>query len=187
MKTNSIGQTVSRSLLLAVIAGTFIWGQSSSASAQQYYCAVRFCFKTPQTYATNYFRYNFNGRDILISGVNFNHPVDSTASSTSILFALRTRGSSPQQLFNKHYVAAQLTMARDPTPMVVTGMAGNLGCFLPGFDPMELSNGAVIQPETTLGQFFDQCFVVGSQPPSDERDADMTALVTILAQLNTCR
>ena len=187
MKTNLIGRLISRSLLLAVIAGTMFWGQGTSKAAQDYYCAVRFCFKTPQTYATNYFRYHFNGRDILISGVNFNHPVDTTTSSTSVLFALRTRGSSPQQLFNKHYVAAQLTLARDPMPMVISGMAGNLGCLVSGFDPMELSNGAVLQPEMTMGQFFDQCFVVGSQPPSDERNADMTALVTILAQLNTCR
>ncbi len=187
MKTNLIGRVISRSLLLAVIAGTMFWGQGTSKAAQDYYCAVRFCFKTPQFFAANYFRYSFNGRDVLISGVNFNHPVDTVTSSTSVLFALRTRGTSPQQLFNKHYVAAQLTLARDPMPMVVSGMAGNLGCFVRGFDPMELSNGAVLQPEMTLGQFFDQCFVVGSQPPSDERNADMTALVMILAQMNTCR
>jgi hypothetical protein len=180
-------RVISRSLLLALLAATLLGGKSQPAAAQDYYCAVRFCFKAPHVYATNYFRFNFNRRDVLISGVNFNHPVDTTDSATSVLFALRTRGTSPQQLFNKHYVAAQLTLARDPMPTVITGMASTLGCFLPTFDPMELSNGFVLQPETRLGQFFDQCFVVGSQPPSAERDADMTALVTLLAQLNTCR
>jgi hypothetical protein len=186
MNTNLIGRVISRSLLLALLAVTLFWEPSRSAVAQEY-CAVRFCFKTPQFYTFNYFRYSFNARDVLISGVNFNHPVDTVTGATSVLFALRSRGTSPQQLFNKHYVAAQLTLARDPMPMVVTGMAGNLSCFVRGFDPMELSTGAVLQPEMTMGQFFDQCFVVGSQPPSEDRDRDMTALVTILAQMNTCR
>jgi hypothetical protein len=52
---------------------------------------------------------------------------------------------------------------------------------------MKLSNGVTLSPEMTLGEFFTQCDLAGIAQYSDERDADMTAIVSILTQLNTCR
>ena len=188
MKTQTSARTLARRLflLLIVIAGSLLAGQQVPA-APTMECGIRFCFKTPQYYAFNYSRLNFHGRDILISGVNLNHPVDSTASPTQVLFALRTRGTAPQQLFNQQYVAAQLTLAQVPLPTVFGAQNTELSCYNLTFDPIELSTGATLSPEMTLGEFFTQCDVTGIAPYSEERDADMRAIVSILSRLNTCR
>ncbi len=192
MTAHTSARTLARWLfmLLIVIAGSLFAGQqvpATRAAAGVMECGTQFCFKTPQYYASNYFRLNFHGRDILISGVNLNHPVDSTASPTQVLFALRTRGTAPQQLFNQHYVAAQLTLAQVPLPTVFGAQNTNLSCYNLAFDPMKLSTGVTLSPEMTLGEFFTQCDVTGIAPYSEERDADMRAIVSILSRLNTCR
>lgn len=191
MKTKLSARSIACQLfiLLAVAATPSLVGQSASAwdAPREVECGTQLCFKTPQYYATNYSRLNFHGRDIFISGVNLNHPVDSTAAPTQILFALRTRGTSPLQLFNKNYVAAQLSVALVP---LMTGFGAyntNLSCYNLNFDPVKLSNGATLKPEMTLGEFFTQCDLAGLAPYSGERDADMTEIVKILSRLNTCR
>lgn len=178
-------------LFLIVIAGSFVAGQPAPAAgataSKAVECGTQFCFKTPQYYASNYSRLNFHGRDIFISGVNLNHPVDSTASPLQILFALRTRGTAPLQLFNQHYVAAQLTLAQVPLPTVFGAQNTNLSCYNLVFEPIKLSTGVTLSPEMTLGEFFTQCDVTGIAPASEDRDQDMRAIVSILSRLNTCR
>jgi hypothetical protein len=188
MKTQTFVQTLTRRFFILLIVATMpLLASQSAPAAPALECGMRFCFKTPQYYSANYNRLNFHGRDIFISGVNFNHPVDSTSAPMQILFAIRTRGTSPLQLFNQHYVAAQLTMALFPLPTVYSAFSSNLGCYNLNFDPMKLSNGVTLSPEMTLGEFFTQCDLAGIAQYSDERDADMTAIVSILTQLNTCR
>jgi len=188
MKTKFSARTLVWCLLLSLVLVSAPSLASHSAAAPRVECGVKLCFKTPQYYAFNYSRINFNGADIFISGVNLNHPVDSRTSPTPILFALRARGTSPLILFNQHYVAAQLTQAQVPMPTAVGARNTSLDCY--GFDflPVKVSStGAELTPEMTLGEFFTQCDLVGIAPNSDERDQDMVALVQILSQLNTCR
>jgi len=173
-------------MLLIVVTTPLLVGQSAP-TAHVLECGTQLCFKTPQYYAANYNRLNFHGRDIFISGVNLNHPVDSTSAPTQVLFALRTRGTSPLQLFNQNYVAAQLTMALVPLPTVYDSFNSNLSCYNLSFDPVKLSTGLTLTPEMTLGEFFTQCDVTGLAPSSAERDDDMRAIVSILSRLNTCR
>jgi len=188
MKIQISARTLTRRflMLLIVVMASLSVGQSAPA-ADSMECGAKLCFKTPEYYAANYSRLNFHGRDIFISGVNLNHPVDSTAAPTQILFALRSRGTSPLQLFNKHYVAAQLTMALVPLTTGYSAMNTDLGCYNLSFAPMKLSNGATLTPEMTLGEFFTQCDLAGLAPYSNERDDDMRAIVSVLSRLNTCR
>ena len=178
-------------MFLIVIASSLFAGQpvpaAGAAASTVMDCGTQFCFKTPQYYASNYFRLNFHGRDIFISGVNLNHPVDSTASPTQVLFALRTRGTAPLQLFNQHYVAAQLTLAQVPLPTVFGAQSTNLSCYNLVFEPIKLTTGVTLSPDMTLGELFTQCDVTGIAPHSEERDSDMRAIVSILSRLNTCR
>jgi hypothetical protein len=173
-------------MLLIVVTIPLLAGQSAPA-ARAMECGIKVCFKTPDYLASNYSRLNFHGRDIFISGVNLNHPIDSTAAPTQILFALRTRGTSPLQLFNKHYVAAQLSNALVPLATGYSALSTNLSCYNLNFDPMKLSTGIVLTPEMTLGEFFTQCDLTGLAPYSEDRDSDMQAIVSILSRMNTCR
>ncbi|MEP7342343.1 MAG: hypothetical protein ABI977_31745 [Acidobacteriota bacterium] len=188
MKTQTSARTLTRRffMLLIVVTVPLLVGNSAPA-AHTLECGIRLCFKTPQYYSANYNRLNFNGRDIFISGVNLNHPVDSAAAPLQILFALRTKGTSPLQLFNQNYVAAQLSMALVPLQTVYGAFKSDLGCYNLNFDPIKLSNGVTLSPEMTLGEFFTQCDLAGLAPYSTERDVDMTAIVSILTRLNTCR
>ncbi|MEO6723914.1 MAG: hypothetical protein ABIP14_01305 [Blastocatellia bacterium] len=193
MMAQTSARTLARRLfmLMIFIAGSLLAGQQAPAAGATtsgtMECGTQFCFKTPQYYSSNYSRLNFHGRDILISGVNLNHPVDSTAAPRQVLFALRTTGTAPLQLFNQHYVAAQLTLAQVPLPSVFGAQNTNLSCYNLAFDPIPLSTGVTLSPEMTLGEFFTQCDVTGIAPYSEERDADMRAIVSILSRLNTCR
>jgi len=188
MNTQTSARTLTRRLLVLLIIVTLpLFANRSTPAAHALECGIQLCFKTPQYYSANYNRLNFHGRDIFISGVNLNHPVDSTAAPLQVLFALRTRGGSPLQLFNQNYVAAQLSMALVPLPTVYGAFNSDLGCYNLNFDPIKLSNGATLSPEMKLGEFFTQCDLAGLAPYSAERDADMTAIVSILTRLNTCR
>lgn len=154
-------------------------------------CQTSLCYRSPQFYAANFKRLRLFPRDILISGVNFNHPVDCVAQPTPIQFALRGSGfaavSSPQVQFNQQYVAAQLSQALVPTLTANSAATTSLGCYGLSFAPMKLGNGAVLTPESSLRELFTQCDLVGIKSPSEQRDADMAALASILAMLNsTC-
>lgn len=188
MKTQTSARTLTRRFLMLLIVVTIpLLVKQSAPAAHSLECGIQLCFKTPQYYAANYNRLNFHGKDIFISGVNLNHPVDSTSAPMQVLFALRTRGTSPLQLFNQNYVATQLSLALFPLMTVYSAFSTNLSCYNLNFDPVKLSNGVTLTPEMTLGEFFTQCDLAGLSPYSAERDTDMTAIVSILSRLNTCR
>ncbi len=150
-------------------------------------CSSAICFYSPQFLAFNLRRLRFFDRDILISGVNLNHPVDVIASQGVIAFALQSKGYSPQQLFNQHYVAAQLSLALVPLPGVISVLPSSLSCYGLNFEPVTLSNGITLSPDSSLGALFTQCDLAALKPPSMERDTDMRVLANILSLLNTCR
>ena len=151
-------------------------------------CGARVCLRATSYFVVNYKRLRFFPRDILISGVNLNHPVEVTNSST-LLAALRNPSSAPLAEFNRQYVTSQLSLALIPLPSVISGVKSSIACYGVDFEPVKLSTGAVITPDTSIEALFSQCDVVAINPPtSEERDADMMVLSQILAMLNgTCR
>ena len=161
---------------------------SFQASDSDNQCGARVCLRATSYFVVNYKRLRFWPRDILISGVNLNHPVEVTNSST-ILSALRNPSSAPLAEFNRQYITAQLSMALVPLPSVISMVKSSVACYGVEFEPFKLSTGVEITPEMSLEAFFSQCDVTAIGPPmSEERDADMDALAKILMQLNgTCR
>ncbi len=161
---------------------------SSQAPNAENQCGARVCLRATSYFVVNYKRLRFFPRDILISGVNLNHPVEVTNSST-ILAALRNPSSAALADFNRQYVTSQLSLALIPMPSVISGVKSSIGCYGVDFEPVTLSTGATISTDTTVEALFSQCDVVAINPPtSEERDADMRALAQILAKLNgTCR
>ncbi len=162
-------------------------GQASSGPV----CQIALCYRSPQYYAVNYRRLRLFPRDIFISGVNLNHPVDCVAQPGPVIFALRGGlfggAGSPLTQFNQQYVAAQISQALVPYLAARSASASSLGCYGLEFAPVRLSNGFMITPTTTLADLFTQCDLTGIQPQSEARDADMLALAAVLARLNgTC-
>jgi len=151
-------------------------------------CGGRVCLRATSYFVVNYKRIRFFPRDILISGVNLNHPVEVTSSNT-ILAALRNPSSAPLAEFNRQYVTSQLSLALVPMPSVISTVKSSVACYGVEFEPFKLSTGIEITPETSLEALFTQCDVTAIAPPtSEERNADMQALAQILAKLNgTCR
>lgn len=151
-------------------------------------CGARVCLRTTSYFVVNYKRLRFFPRDILISGVNLNHPVEVTSSAT-LLAALRNPSSAPLAEFNRQYVTSQLSLALIPLPSVFSGVKSSIGCYGIEFEPFKLSSGVEITSEMSLEALFSQCDLTAIGPPgSEERDADMRALSQILALLNgTCR
>ncbi|MFN0086202.1 MAG: hypothetical protein ACKVX9_12515 [Blastocatellia bacterium] len=154
-------------------------------------CQTALCYRMPHYFLLNYKRLRLFPRDIFISGVNLNHPVDCVAQPTTVMFALRGglfgSSRSPLTQFNQHYVAAQLSQALIPYLMVRSASATSLGCYGLEFAPERLSNGFLITPATTVEELFTQCDLTGIQPMSEARDADMLKLARILSMLNgTC-
>lgn len=155
-------------------------------------CRLGLCFRSSQYYLVNYKRLRFFPRDIFISGVNLNHPVDCVSQPGPILFALRANSLrysySPLAWFNQQYVTAQLTMALVPLLSVHSITKSPIGCYGLNFQPIKLSTGAMLTPNTSLQELFTLCDVAGTSADSEERDANMTALGNVLALLNgTCQ
>ena len=87
----------------AVAAGG--WSEPRPVQARAAGCQTTLCYRAPQFYAMNYKRLRLFPRDILISGVNFNHPVDCVAQPTPIQFALR--GGAAQDPADKRFASAE--------------------------------------------------------------------------------
>lgn len=181
-------------LLLTVTALSILAMPRTNASATfqspdgEIQCGGRVCLRATSYFVVNYKRIRFFPRDILISGVNLNHPVEVTSSNT-ILLALRNPSSASLAEFNRQYVTSQLSMAMIPLPSVYSMVKSSLGCYGIEFEPFKLTNEVEITPETSLEALFTQCDLTAIDPPgSEKRDADMQALARILAKLNgTCR
>ncbi|MGH9841150.1 MAG: hypothetical protein ACREEM_20545 [Blastocatellia bacterium] len=154
-------------------------------------CSFRFCYRSPQYLLNNYKRLRLFPRDIFISGVNLNHPVDCVSNPGPILFALRANSLnytfSPLALFNQQYVAAQLTHAQAPLFTGFSAGKSSLSCYGLMFEPVKLTTGVEVTPTTTAQELFSLCDVTGIAAISEERDADMAALAKILQMLNTCQ
>jgi len=160
------------------------------ASQNQPVCYRVLCLRTPLYYYANLRRLKFFSRDILISGVNSNHPVNVYEGQTQVRFALRSSlRAGPQQVFNQQFVATQLSMALVSTGPVSGANSSGLSCYRVSFQPVKMqSTGVTLTTESTFGDLVTQCDVVAIRPPSAERDADMLALAGILSLLNkTCR
>lgn len=151
-------------------------------------CGARICLRSTSYFVVNYKRLKLWPRDILISGVNLNHPVEVT-NSNAILAALRNPSSAPLAEFNRQYVTAQLSMAMMPMTAVYSAVKSSISCYGVDFQPVKLSTGVTVTPDSSVEALFSQCDVVAILPPdSEERAQDMQVLAQILAKLNgTCR
>jgi hypothetical protein len=158
-------------------------------SAEGAGCMLQLCYRSPQYLLTNYKRLRLFPRDIFISGVNLNHPVDCVAQPGPILFALRANSLnyaySALAFFNQQYVAAQLAHAMVPYVTGLSASKSSLSCFGLNFEPVKLTTGQELTPASTIQELFTLCDVTGIAPISEDRDADLTALAKILQQLNT--
>lgn len=185
-----------KKLLLLVCAALFMLTAPISRTEAKYnfqsqddeaQCGSRICLRSTSYFVVNYKRIRFFPRDILISGVNLNHPVEVTSVNT-ILLTLRNPSNSPLAEFNRNYVTSQLSMAMMPLVSVYSAVKSSIGCYGLDFQPVTLSTGVTLTPNSSVETLFSQCDVVAINPVSPERDADMQALVEILAKLNgTCR
>jgi hypothetical protein len=137
------------------------------------------CFRSPQ-----YFRLNLDRLPhgtVLIGGMNYNRPI-STTDKRAVAMALRG-GYTPLQQLNQEFVAAQLNVLNaggDGSPKVFYAMEGELNCYGLKFDPVTLSNGFTISPDTKLKDLFQQTrFCI-----YDNHLVDMLVLARIFDMLN---
>lgn len=137
------------------------------------------CYRSPQ-----YFRLNLDRLPkgtVLVGGVNFNRPI-STTDRQAMAIAL-SGGFTPLQKLNEEFVAAQLNVLNaggGGSPKVTYAMEGRLSCYGLKFDPITLSNGFQITPDTRLKDLYQQArFCI-----FDNRVADMPALTKIFDLLN---
>lgn len=111
------------------------------------------CYRSPQ-----YYKLNINSLPrgtVIIGGVNFNRPV-STSDTRKLELALRG-GFTPLQQLNQEFVAAQLNVLNaggDGSAKVFYAMEGPLTCYNLRFDPVTLSNGFVLTPDSQLKDLY---------------------------------
>jgi hypothetical protein len=113
------------------------------------------CFRSPQYFLLNLDR--LPQGVVLIGGVNHNRPV-STTNLQTIALALRG-GFSPLQKLNQEFVAAQLNLLNaggDGSSKVFHAMEGKLSCYGLNFNPITLSDGFEISPNTKLKDLYQQ-------------------------------
>lgn len=135
---------------------------------------------------------------ILISGVNNNNPINIQTNGTLIRNALIPCPISfctltPVQYFNQQFVAAQLALAAVGGPSSAAGINAlwsNLRCYstLANFQPVQLSNGVILTPNSMLKDLFEQARkVITENRTAADRASDMTKLADLLKLLNsTC-
>lgn len=137
------------------------------------------CYRSPQ-----YFKLNIDSLPrgtVIIGGVNFNRPI-STTDKRRIEMALRG-GFTPLQQLNQEFVAAQLNLLNaggDGSPRVFYVLEGPLTCYNLSFDPITLSNGFVLTPDSLLKDVYREArlAIFNNSVP------DQIALTKILDLLN---
>ena len=146
-------------------------------------------FRPPQFFLGNI--NNLPRGSVMIGGVNFNAPV-STSNVEAIEITLRggnlfggAAAASPLQRLNREFVAAQLSLelaGGQSSPSVVNALWSNLGC--PGrfgdFDPIRLSNGVTLGPDSMLKDLFMQAQMALHQ----NHVADFAFLANIFGELS---
>lgn len=111
------------------------------------------CYRSPQ-----YFKLNINSLPrgtVIVGGVNFNRPV-STTDLRRMEMALRG-GFTPLQQLNQEFVAAQLNVLNaggDGSAKVFYAMEGPLTCYNLKFEPVTMSNGFVLTPDSLLKDLY---------------------------------
>jgi hypothetical protein len=138
------------------------------------------CLESPQFYLLNLSK--LPRGYVFIGGVNFNNPV-STTSVQDVRRALQG-GSSALQTLNQQYVATQLSVLAAGGPIGSAGSQGilssSLRCFGLNFAPVQLSNGASISRNTTIGDLLAQA----RSAITSNNTNDMSAVAMVLALLN---
>lgn len=137
------------------------------------------CFRSPQHFALNVMYLPIGA--VMIGGVNFNSPV---STGNRALMAAALRGSAtPLQRLNQEWVAAQLNLLHAGgygSPSAYFALEGKLKCYGLRFDPITLSNGFTLSPDTQLKDLFQQVRFCIRNDATD----DMAALTTVLDLLN---
>lgn len=111
------------------------------------------CYRSPQ-----YFKLNINSLPrgtVIIGGVNYNRPV-STTDKRRLELALRG-GFTPLQQLNQEFVAAQLNILNaggDGSAKVFYAMEGALTCYNLKFEPVTLSSGFTLTPDSQLKDLY---------------------------------
>lgn len=137
------------------------------------------CFRSPQ-----YFKLNIDSLPrgtVIIGGVNYNRPI-STTDKRRIEMALRG-GFTPLQQLNQEFVAAQLNLLNaggDGSPRVFYVLEGPLTCYNLNFDPITLSNGFVLSPDSLLKDVYREA----RQSIFSNNVQDQIAMTKILDLLN---
>jgi len=137
------------------------------------------CYRSPQYFLLNLDRLPQGA--VLVGGSNYNRPI-STTDTRAMAIALRG-GFTALQKLNQEFVAAQLNVLNaggDGSAKVFYAMEGKLSCYGLEFDPITLSNGFEITPDTKLKDLYQQTrFCI-----YDNRVADMPPLTRIFDMLN---
>ncbi|MBL8190459.1 MAG: hypothetical protein JNK38_20750 [Acidobacteria bacterium] len=139
------------------------------------------CFRSPEYYLSNPKR--ILRLPVLIWGENYNNP---TNDPSSVYFALRGPGLygsySPIKFFNQQFVAAQLSLANaggDGSPTAFSALKGELSCYGLPASPVTLSNGVVLNSQSTLGDLFAEA----RDAIVEKRTVDFEALGKIFEKL----
>jgi hypothetical protein len=145
-----------------------------------------FCWRSADYWLLNLRR--LPAGKVYISGVNFNIAI-STRNLDAIKIALGYCGAdlygplSPQERFNREWVAAQLNelwAACGGSPNYYNAQWTNLSCYGFNFAPVTLSNGFVLSPNSMVKDLFQQSFLAAVQ----NRFVDFQALANVLALFN---
>ncbi|MGH9938010.1 MAG: IPT/TIG domain-containing protein, partial [Blastocatellia bacterium] len=147
-------------------------------TVNQLQCQV-VCLQSSQFYLVNPSR--IPRGSIHIGGVNFNNPVIVQNNLAEVRRALQG-GTSPLQMLNQQYVAAQLSLivVSGPFGPSATVLNSSLRCYSLVFAPMQLGNGFTVSRNTTIGELLAQSrlAITGARPD------DMSKLAMVLALLN---
>jgi hypothetical protein len=142
------------------------------------------CYRSPDWWLLNLDR--LPGGTVFIYGQNGGGGV-STNNWRAIQQALQGNpfgfGLSLMQRFNQEYVAAQLNILSyggPGAPTVANTMWANLSCYQIRFDPITLSNGAVLTRDSMVKELYMHI----TQAVQARREADLVKLTVVLDLLN---
>lgn len=130
--------------------------------------------------SADYYLRNLNrlpGGTVLIAGGGIDATI-STNNANAMRLAL-DGGRSAQDQFNRQFVATQLSLLAAPGPDL-GALNSTLSCYGAIFNPVTLSNGAVITPNATLGTLLGYARQAARRGSVEE----LTALATLLAHIN---
>jgi hypothetical protein len=134
------------------------------------------CFRSPDYYLARLGKFPKGTVRVVGNGV---HSLIDTSDTANMKLAL-DGGSSPHDQFNQQYVAAQVSLLASPGSQQAA-LTSPLSCHKISFATVQLSNGASISTNSTLGELFEQ----SKNAARTGVAADLTALAGILDLLNS--